>query len=259
MRTCLITRDDIEFSPAEVERLVGQGALVIQSAKRNILVPRLAGSRGPDTKPMKALAGDAKSNSQWQMGQAQSQASGAAEKEAQATQLFQQPIDFWTGIASGDRSKMNAVAAPAITNLTNQAKAARESVMLQPRGVAQDYSLQQLPIQQAGQTAAAMNQAYTSSFDKLSELGKTMADWGLQKTGAAARFGEGSTQSVGTAGGILGDAAKADAAKKSATMGFLGDLTKTVSGPLTGGLSGLFSNTTAAAPSIDYGGGAASW
>jgi hypothetical protein len=224
MTVRLITRDDIEFSPSEVSRLLAQGGILVQSAGRTYLVPRLQGGKGADTSTLKNV-------SNWQTSTAQDQLSGASALESQAKSLYGIPIDYYSALASGDRSKMVSAAAPTLTELSKQYKAAKETINLGPSGVAQDYALMNLPAQQAGATAAALNQGYTSSFDKLTDLGSQIANWSVNKTGAAARFGEAGSSTAASA-------AEAQNKKKSATMGLTGNLAGTVGNILTGGLFG---------------------
>jgi hypothetical protein len=276
MRICLITRPDIEFSPAEVDRLLAQGGMLISSAGRTVLVPRLAGGRGPNTDDLKKTAAEQKAfvypqvaTAKWQQNQGEQLASLAAGKEALAQSLFQQPIDRARKLASGDPSTVAQVMAPTYKLFEDANTSARATIFDSvASGAGRDFALSMMPAQKTGKIAEATNAAVGSGFEELTKQAKTMADWGLQEQGASLRAGEGGAQTYSSAASILNSAAgtqsqvaQAEAAKKAATMGFLGDLGGAVAGPITKGIKGLFSKAPAAGSSVSTTGGtgAAGW
>lgn len=211
------------LSSGQVDAELRRGARLFELDGQLVLVPRIRGARGPQTKPSEQI-------SQAQQNLATTQAdvmkSTLAESEADRARrdtLTQPAVDFYTAMASGDQSKMTAAAGPILTQISQQQKAAKENIYnTAPRGAAQELALAQLPISAAGQTASAMGGAYTSSFDKLANLGSGYGSFSLAELGAGMRSGEAAGSSLAGAGQTQGNIMSAQAAKKAATMDFLG-------------------------------------
>ncbi len=171
---------------------------------------------GPKTKPSEQLA-------QWQMGVGKEAVGWSEADRAKRDALLQPAIDFYTGAAKGG-PQLFASMAPAVTQFSQGEKAAKERIMSEvPRGAGQEFALSQLPIQTSTAVGQTMGQTYLGAFDKLAGLGSGYGSFSLAELGGGLRAGEGAGQTQNTV-------MQAQAAKKAATMGFLGDMAKAAGG-----------------------------
>ena len=166
---------------------------------------------GPNTQPIQqtaaaqsALAGQAAGTSTQLFGQMEN--------------LLQPAINFNTAMASGDTSKMVQAAGPQLANIAQQKQQAQESIYSStPRGAGQDFALAQLPMQSGMATAQTMNQAANAAPTNLANIGAGLGSMSTQELGAASNLYQGAASSQN-------DVMQAQAAKKQATMGFLGQM-----------------------------------
>lgn len=167
--------------------------------------------RGPNTKPSEQLA-------QKQAGWGEEQMGYMREDRVRRDLLTQPAIDFYTSLVSGDQKAMNLALAPIKTQTADFYKQARENVMnTAPRGAGQEFALAQLPITAASTEASSLYPLVSGGFDKLANIGSGYGSFSLAELGGGLRAGEG-------AGQTYGNVMNAQAQKKAATMGFLGDL-----------------------------------
>jgi hypothetical protein len=207
---------------------------------------------GPNTKPSESIAGKQTGLGDTMTGVMEGFLPLGKEDTAAGKGIMQQGIDLlqpaikhYTDLASGDRGAMTAAAAPALSEISKQYQLAGERSFDQARGVGQEFTQSQLGMAKAGQVAGAMSEAYTSSFDKLTGLGTTVsglgnqyANLGLQETGAGLSAGQLAEQDFAGAAQTQQSMMQAQAAKKQATMGFLGNIVGAAGSMATGGLSG---------------------
>lgn len=159
-----------------------------------------------------------------QLSTSKTQTDNAAADKARMDKLIQPAIDFNTALASGDREKSLAVAAPAIRTITDGYRAAKDNIInTVPAGPARDFALASLERDRTTSTTDAITQPFLSSFDKLANIGSGVGSFSLQELGAGIRSGEG-------AGLSFGDIAKTGAAQKQSTMGFFGSLAQAAGG-----------------------------
>lgn len=191
---------------------------------------------GPKIQPSQNLANQ-------QVGVSQEELALAREDRARRDQLIQPAvdvyksqidlqnpaIDFLKRLTSGDSSAVTTAAAPILSQITRQFQGAEESVYSNaPRGAARDFALSQIPVQQADSTAQALSAPITGAYSTLLNLGQSATD---KLANVASGFGSFSLQEVGAglraqegAAGTLNNVMQAQAARKAATMGFLGNL-----------------------------------
>lgn len=145
--------------------------------------------------------------------------------EAQAQALQQkglneeQPaIDYYSALTSGDRGKALTAAGPTVSNISKQADTAKQQIAdsVGP-GAARDIATSNVTQGANSQVASALNTQYTSSFDKLANLGAGIGAFSLQDLGA----GLNSTQSSAS---NYGQVTQEQNAQKASTLGFLGSL-----------------------------------
>lgn len=209
-------------------------------AEEIVLVPKISGGGGPSYETTQRIGGKEEALA----GTAQQSMAEFLDlfkaDRAKMFELLGPSEDFYTAMASGDRKRMLQAAGPMITEISKGGKAAEENIMATaPRGAGRDVALGLLPMQQAGLTAQAMSQPFLSSFDKLAQLGAGIGSFGLQEAGAGASFGGLAARSLEGAEKASADVMEAQAAKKKATMGFIGDLAgAAIGGPLGAGVFG---------------------
>jgi hypothetical protein len=182
---------------------------------------------GPDTKPSEKIAQQETTLAGKQGQVMDTELARSGEDRERALKLIQPATDFYSGITSGDQSKITAAAAPIFTKIADESSAARERIYSEvPRGAGQDFALAQVEQHKANTAAGAVGNVFQGAFDKLAGIGEGMGQFSLQELGAALRGGEGASQSLFGAGQTRGQVMQAQAAKKQATMGFLGDVVK---------------------------------
>ena len=142
-----------------------------------------------------------------------------AEEDRRQRRTLQQPfIDFTNSILSGDYGAATKAAAVPIGQISRQSKLAQEQIYSDvPAGAARDLALAEVSRDRRSQTADFMNRAFMSGLQGLTGLGSESGQFGLQETGAGLRAGE-------AAGTTRNNVMQADAARKAATLGFLGNL-----------------------------------
>lgn len=147
----------------------------------------------------------------------------------QQQQLQQPAIQFAQGLASGNPADVTKAAGPQLSQIAQQYAGAKQSVLdTTPKGAAQDFSLMQLPQQQANTTANLLGGEVNAGMNTLLGLGQNAQ-------GALGNISSGlgglSMQQLGaglTAGGQASQTNQsvmnAQAQQKATTMGFLGQL-----------------------------------
>lgn len=165
-------------------------------------------------------------------------------------ELFAPGIEFYKGIATGDRATRAAAAAPITSEIGRQGALARERIYTEvPRGAGQEFALATVPREQAAAVARAMGETYISSFDKLGGYGQELvnvargvSEQALAETAAGLRGSEAASTSLRGAGMTQQALAEAQAAKKQATMGFLGSIVQAAGTAAGGGVFGKLSD-----------------
>jgi hypothetical protein len=119
MNVRLITRDDIEFTPAEVARWLERGGMLVESAGRTYLVPRLMGARGGAKADLsKPIAGI--ESAAGKMGGYADVASAGSQKYMASSEAALGPImSYYQDVMKGGKSLMGAIA-PGVSTFTKQ-------------------------------------------------------------------------------------------------------------------------------------------
>jgi hypothetical protein len=87
---------------------------------------------------------------------------------------------------SGDYSQVISANAPAITNVNQQAAAAKQNIIQSiPAGPGRDAALAALPAQTGSQVASTLNSGYQNALSQLATIGNQSASIGLQGAGGA--------------------------------------------------------------------------
>jgi len=176
-------------------------------------------------------------------------AAGANQAFGQRTSLLQKPTDFYTALASGDRTKMLEAAAPAIANISKQFQSTRGAIndSVAP-GAARDFAVASTFRDQAGKNADFLNQAYMSSFPALQGMASDAGNFGLQREGAA-------LNGLNSAGSQNQSVIQSEVARQQAKMGMIGSLAGAAGGAITGGgLGGLFKGAPGASGAGSFSG-----
>lgn len=169
---------------------------------------------------------------------------GANTAFGQRSSLLQKPIDFYSGIASGDPNKMLEAAAPGLTNISKGAQSAIEGIQDSTApGAARNFAIAQIQRDKFGQNAQLLNQAFLSSFPALQQIGTDTGNFGLQQLGGAINSNQQATQGNQN---II----NAEAQRRQAKLNTVGGLVGAAAGPLAGGLSGLGGTGSAGASPI---------
>lgn len=160
-------------------------------------------------------------------------AAGANQAFDQRSSLLKLPTDYYTKLASGDRTKMLEAAAPGISNISKQFQSTRGAIgdSVAP-GAARDFAIASTFRDQAGKNADFLNQAYMSSFPALQGMASDAGNFGLQREGAAmGSLNSGFQQNQAVM--------QAELDKKKEKMGMIGSLAGLAAAPFTGGASAL--------------------
>jgi len=142
----------------------------------------------------------------------------ADENYALFKDLIQPAVELNKSFATGDRKAMLPFLSPVVGQIDSGYTSARDSIINSTdAGPARDFALAKLERDRYAQKAGASNELYTSSFDKLANIGSGLGSFSLQQLGASLRAGEGASitgQSVANAG----------LQQKASTMGMFGQL-----------------------------------
>lgn len=126
--------------------------------------------------------------------------------------------NYYSSLASGDASKIQAAIAPAASGITSNTEQAKKMITdSTPRGGAQDLALQEADISKAGQIGNLQTQAFTSSFPALASLFSGGAGISVNEISNAIASAQGASQTTAAIG-------QEKAQGKASTMGFLGSL-----------------------------------
>jgi hypothetical protein len=118
----------------------------------------------------------------------------------------------------GNYNQLISAAGPAVGTISQGAMQAKQNIMNTiPQGAGRDAVLASIPLQQANQTSAALNQAYNSALGNLTQIGAAYGGVGLQ---------EGTTSLAGFQGAAntTGQLGEEQVQGKANTLGFIGSL-----------------------------------
>lgn len=179
-----------------------------------------------------------------QLEQGRQQFDQSQTRMASFDRLRQPAINYYSGLASGDPSKMLTAAAVPLGNLSRSAAGARESAMnTMPRGAARDFAISGIDRDAYGQSASFLSQAFLSSFPALAGMATEDSGIGLQQLGAGMRGVEGAAS---TNNGIQ----QVQQQQKASQLGLFGNLAGMAAGAATGGLSSIGGAAKSVAPSM---------
>ena len=118
----------------------------------------------------------------------------------QASSLLNPGISFYSGLASGDPTKISQTAAPLINNIAKSTASAQGAISDSlPAGAARNFALASVKRDQAGQTAGALNQSFLSAFPALSGISGQVSGMAGQQLSGSTGYQSGAqsaTQSV---------------------------------------------------------------
>lgn len=143
----------------------------------------------------------------------------------QANQLNQPSIDYYKAITSGNPAAALSAVAPQIGNIAQQTQQNAANIgNTVPEGAGRDYAMAMNQVQQGSQNAALLNNAFTGALQGEQGLAGQALGAGLQEQGATLSALAGATSSLGASNQAYNNIDQAQAQRKAATMGFLGDL-----------------------------------
>ncbi len=143
----------------------------------------------------------------------------------QATALNQPSIDYYKAITSGNPAAALSAVAPQIGNVATQTQQAMGNIRnTVPEGAGRDVLMGQAQLGQGAQDAGLLNNAFTGALQGEQGLAGQALGAGLQEQGATLSALAGATSSLGAANQAYNNIDQAQAQRKAATMGFLGDL-----------------------------------
>ena len=163
------------------------------------------------------------------LGQMQSILNPLVQTYQQQEQLQQPAIQFAQGLASGNPADVTKAAGPQLAQISQQYAGAKQNILdTTPKGAAQDFSMMQLPQQQANATASLLGGEVNQGMNTLLGLGQNaQGALGNISSGLGGlsmqQLGAGLTAS-GQESGVNQSIMNAQAQQKATTMGFLGQL-----------------------------------
>lgn len=143
----------------------------------------------------------------------------------QFNQLNQPSIDYYKAITSGNPAAALSAVAPQIGNVATQTQQAMGNIRnTVPQGAGRDVAMAQAQLGQGSQDAALLNNAFTGALQGEQGLAGQALGGGLQEQGATLSALAGATSSLGASNQAYNNIDQAQAQRKAATMGFLGDV-----------------------------------
>lgn len=134
-------------------------------------------------------------------------------------------INYYKAITSGNPAAALSAVAPQIGNVAQQTQQSMANIgNIVPEGAGRDYAMAQAQLGQGAQNASLLNNAFTSALQGEQGLAGQALGGGLQEQGATLSALAGATSSLGASNQAYNNIDQAQAQRKSATMGFLGDL-----------------------------------
>lgn len=176
-----------------------------------------------------ALFGAETGASNQTLGQMQSILNPLIQTYQQQQQLQQPAISFAQGLASGNPNTVAEAAGPQLSQISQQFAGAKQNIQdTTPKGAAQDFSLMQLPEQQANAVAGTLGGEVNQGMNTLLGLGQgAQGALGNIASGLGGlsmqQLGAGLTAS-GQESGVNQSIMNAQAQQKATTMSFLGSL-----------------------------------
>lgn len=169
---------------------------------------------GPSASTANAQSGLASTESQYLsqlMGQsAQSYATGSS--------AINSALSYYNLLASGNPNAIFTATAPAAENIAAQKQSAINTIQnTVPRGGTQNLDIAQADVAAQTGIGQLFNQAYTSSFPALANLGTTLMGLSTGEANAG-------TSAASTASSTLSSLGSEQSMGKASTLGFLGSL-----------------------------------
>lgn len=213
---------------------------------------------GADVKRTEGVADKQGVLGDWQFGQGQDWMARAVEDRDVSRGIYSELLPLASDLMSGNTQQMTRAAAPALRNISTGYAQARGQADLNPaRGAASDFYKMQLDSQQADATAQALGQGWMKGIDLSQRLGMDFSGMSLNESGLSSRLTEGAATTTAQQSQTERTIMQAENAKKQARMGLIGDAIGAFAGPLTGGISSIFSKKDpdggGATPQAGYG------